>query len=567
MSADFKKVLVKDDRLAVTDSVNYAVMKGGQNITTARYNAISQTNSSHTYTVIVPSEQTICDRRVIWNSTVCLQLTGIPSAGKFLIDYGRNDALSAFPLHQLTSTITATINNNTVSINMRDVLPAILRFNDKRELARYNGMTPTAFDTYKYYADALDANNNPLGSFVNVADNDLVPRGAFDVIIVSALDANGVPTGALVAGDGVAQRTAYIQFTVSEPLLLSPFIFGNPQSNNQGFYGIQNMNFVMNIGDASRVWRHGSSWAVNASVYSFTNSRLIFQFLTPHPDDLMPARNVVPYYELPRYLSTGFSSLSASNTATLSSNSIQLNQIPDKLIIFARKPMSQQTNTDTDSFLTINQISINFNNNAGILSTSTPYDLYRFSVEAGSNQSWLEFSGKCKAHDQLTGKGKDVYTSGSLLVLDMARHLQLTESFYAPGSLGNFNIQFNVNVTNNSNDAVTPELVLITMNSGVFICERGTSQTYTGILTKQDVMETSQQEPYKRSDVMRMMGGGFLDTLKSLASSLLPKLPSVAKSVLSNVPHPMAQAVSSGLGAMGYGASGGKKGKLANHLM
>ena len=47
-SADFTKVLVKDDRIAnLTDSVSYAVVKGGQNITSASYTAQSATNSSH----------------------------------------------------------------------------------------------------------------------------------------------------------------------------------------------------------------------------------------------------------------------------------------------------------------------------------------------------------------------------------------------------------------------------------------------------------------------------------------------------------------------------------------
>ena len=42
--------------------------------------------------------------------------------------------------------MTATINNNTVSMNMQDTLPVLLRLLDPEELARYNDMTPTALD-------------------------------------------------------------------------------------------------------------------------------------------------------------------------------------------------------------------------------------------------------------------------------------------------------------------------------------------------------------------------------------------------------------------------------------
>lgn len=50
---DFKTVLVKDDRLNVTDSINYAVCKGGQNVTPSQFNAISYSTSSHTFNIQV----------------------------------------------------------------------------------------------------------------------------------------------------------------------------------------------------------------------------------------------------------------------------------------------------------------------------------------------------------------------------------------------------------------------------------------------------------------------------------------------------------------------------------
>jgi hypothetical protein len=108
------------------------------------------------------------------------------------------------------------------------------------------------------------------------------------------------------------------------------------------------------------------------------------------------------------------------------------------------------------------------------------------------------------------------------------------------------------------------EIVMITMNSGVFVCERGTSSTYTGILTKSDVLEASSQEAYTRSDVSRMVGGGFLDTLKSVAGKVLPKLAPVAKAILGQVEHPMARAGADVLGALGYAKP---KGKLSGRLM
>jgi len=592
MSQDFTKVLVKDDRLNVTDAVSYAVHKGGQNMTSAQFAAISQSPSSITFNIQVPSEQTIIDRRVLWQSTVSLLLTvtgTAANAGQMPINYAMTDALSAFPLHQLATVMTATINNNSVSLNVRDVLPALLRFNDRRELQRYNGAAPVAFDTLGTYQDGVGTLLNPLGSWANTSDNDLFARGAFQLVGMSVVGAGATDLPSpLVAPvplvNGVSQLIL-VKFQVSEPLLISPFIFAQPMSNNQGFYGVQNMNFVFNMGDASRVWRTanytaadplGSTSISAASVVAFSGTRLIFNFLTPHPSDLMPARNAVPYYELPRFITQPGVSFAAFSPAVagsgvqtpaivpLSTASLQLNQVPDRLIIQVRRPLASTAWGQPDGFLTISGISINFNNQSGILASATQQDLYRYSVENGSNQSWFEFSGLASVPDPTSGMGKKIPTSGSLLVLEFGKDIQLTEDYYASGSLGNFNLQVILQVSNQLPYAVTPEIVLITMNSGIFVNERGTSSTYTGILTKQDVLEASAQAPMFQSSVRRMVGGGFLDSLKSLGMHLLPHLKNYGMKKLGEMDHPAAKMAHDALKKMGHGHSGGAR--LADRL-
>ena len=105
----------------------------------------------------VPSLETIISREVLWRSTVTLRITGTNKpATEFLVNYGVTDALAAFPLHSLVSTMTTTINNNTVSMNVQDTLPILLRMLDPEEMNKYNGMTPTALDHHAHYNDAVD---------------------------------------------------------------------------------------------------------------------------------------------------------------------------------------------------------------------------------------------------------------------------------------------------------------------------------------------------------------------------------------------------------------------------
>ena len=71
-----------------------------------------------------------------------------------------------------------------------------------------------------------------------------------------------------------------------------------------------------------------------------------------------------------------------------------------------------------------------------------------------------------------------VPTTGTILVLNFAEVIQLTEEYYAPGSLGSFNLQLTAIVQNNTNskwDAGSYELVIMPMNCGVFVNEKGTS--------------------------------------------------------------------------------------------
>ena len=157
MSDTFEQILVKDDRLGcITPKVKFQVFKGGQNITCQPYKAISETTANRVYNVTVPSLETIISREVLWRSTVTLKIS-YPDKGtnEFAVNYGVTDALAPFPLHSLVNVMTVTINNNTVSQNMQETLPVLLRMVDPEELSKYNSMTPTALDFLADYKDGI----------------------------------------------------------------------------------------------------------------------------------------------------------------------------------------------------------------------------------------------------------------------------------------------------------------------------------------------------------------------------------------------------------------------------
>ena len=218
------------------------------------------------------------------------------------------------------------------------MLPAIVRLLDDRTLQQYNGTTPSYADNFYSYTDGASSLQNPNAGLFTSADDDINGRGS-----IALINYNITPSA--------TSTTETFTFHISEPLLLSPFIYSNPKSNCQAFYGIQNMNFVLNLGTCQRMFRGlqgidgvaGSDtnttnqatvpissnvrWAspglkaltpAGAAVTAtqqgllpiitsvtpgagslgssmWNSARLLFMFLTPHPSDLMPARNIVPF--------------------------------------------------------------------------------------------------------------------------------------------------------------------------------------------------------------------------------------------------------------------------------
>jgi hypothetical protein len=623
MSTDFKKILLKDPRLMVTDQLAYAVKKGGQSIVSQRQSAIAQSVSSVNFNVQIPSEQTIVDRRVWIKSTVTLQFqcVGDGPAQPVLV-YGQNIALAAFPFHQLASTVQATLNNNVTSINMKDVLPFLIRSVDSREVRKSTSSCPTKGDTmYSTQAEAgyagslavftgnyqpatvvnplaIAVPNNSNGAFNNLSnsgqDEDLQGNGAYsgpnaysnapntaiDAPVQLYYSSNNTSSGSwflqgsLQATTGAGQVNWQNQtssnwwqlvFTTVEPVLVQPFLWSDPVSNKQGIYGLQTIQLQYNLSSPNRAFRiaspilplaqaAGNLTVSNLTIVNVSNSELIFKYITPHADDLLPARNVIPLLTYDRYFSNSNNPVIPANYATpvtISSNTYNLTQVPDKICIFLRKKQSLQTPTDNDWSPVISNISINWNNNAGLLSSATIQDLYYYSRDAGSNQTFSQYCGQgygSQTQSSAFGMSGKVSTIGSYLMLDFATVIQLTESFYAPGSLGNFQLQFQLGIQNQTATAFplnSLEIVLVVMNSGIMVTDRGQTSTYTGILTKSDVLDVSQTEPLSITDVSRMVGSGAMDKGRALpmkvcdmlrhAKNLPAKAVEVAKEAVSKM--------------------------------
>ena len=238
---------------------------------------------------------------------------------------------------------------------MQDTLPLILRMLDSEELAEWSAHTPTTLDYLAQYKDGVDKMQFELGASgtgVNLRPVVYVPQTAgggaetepavgvfygtrsqkyvsypnnvlaFDMNRPAGSShyhkprASYVPNrifgGTLDAPREVrmTDQTVFVEFTVTDPFLQSPFVFG--RANHQGFYGISNLTFNFTFTpDASRAFR-SVRWSNNpvggvvganpyeskkARIANVSDSQLTMMFLTAHPSLSLSSRNVVPYYE------------------------------------------------------------------------------------------------------------------------------------------------------------------------------------------------------------------------------------------------------------------------------
>ena len=569
--SDFSTVLTEDARLQLTDKIDFAIYKGPATIAPTTFPATGAPSStSHQYMITVPSLENCVDRCIMWESefTINFASVGNVPVGQYILDLGGGDALAAFPLHNLITQMNCQINSTQVNINMQDILPQLLTMVSRDELVKWNHMTPTYLDNYADYDVGVTKVNNPLGNYGNAIHPEYVPRGSFFYTTV----VNPVGAG--------APLVASVTVKVREPLLISPLLFA---CEGVALQGINQFNFQINLdSEGKRVWRSSTTtstggpkapYTITGITFNSSNSSVMYvNFLTPSPYQLakFSARNVCDYYQLDRYV-TPIGPLIVGRSTSNTTQSIQLASIPDKAIICIKESYANLTNYKPDYFCTIDKVAVNFNAKQNILAQASQQLLYRYSVEAGSQQTWLEFSGKACAGGQVVGgnNGQQIIgTPGSVLCLDFGKHIDIPEMYLSSGSAGSMNLQFTIDYTNNTTkEFVNAQIVLIIMTSGIFSSEKGQSQVFTSLLNKDAVMGVLNEKAQTTASLKRLVGGSWLSSLMRVGKALAP----LAKEGLSKMGGPVGTMGAQALGALGYGKSGagrsgaGPSGGLARH--
>jgi hypothetical protein len=561
-----KTIRVESETLNTEKPMYFTVMDGGAEYTPRIYTSTSYSGSQSQFTITPPNVNIFVDRHIYLKMTffVTLQQYYTTSAPNTALRYATaaefqtylNSNLSGprqFPISSIIDNITVTINNATVSGQLNDYIHEIMRVNNySKDRYLELGMSPSTPDCFQNYSDPLSGslglNRAPNGQF-GIAAGDYAGRGSWQPEEITTI----------TIGDNAAVGQARYEFT--EPLFISPLLYGAIYET--GLLGINNIDINVNYnsnlsnffwsGDFTAGTAAGTgqiptvTLSSQASGSSLVAPNLLVTFITPHLLKPLPSSIPYSYNAIERYITSGSTStpLAAGASATTATNSITLNVIPDLIIVCVKQRKSDQTFHSPNTYATISNISVNWNNRTGLLSSASGEQLYEMSRKNGLNISFPEFSDFV----------------GSPIIINPSMNFGGSDT-EANGALGQWYLQMNVTYTNPTNErlGITGEarnydVYIITCTQGIFTIVNDRAIQSLGVLSRQSILD-SKVDPNNKigvEDIERVTvsGGSILSKIGSMVKKALPIAQKVCEGVQKYAP--IAEKVASKLEGRGDG--------------
>jgi hypothetical protein len=492
----------------------FAICRGGNTITSYIYNATSMSNSSINFQCNPPSRSTVLDRVAILKMQVELTFNGTTNSPNTSLLQPGFDAFRAWPISSCTNQLNCAVNGYGLSIEVSKMIHALSRFNEPHDLKHnFLSLVPQMDDNCQDYRSVSGSNSNPLA--VHNTNPVYPARGGYPFVSYTP----GTTTTTIVAD-------------LYEYVVLPPFIFDGSESG--GLTHIDTLNFTYSFGNLQRMWSHcPNNNTISSLNVKINNASMLLFYITPRITDFVPETLVYPYYQLTNYRTQDNSSLVYNTSSTLTTNVIQLQCIPSRIFIYV-KQSDTIINSDissliscTDSFMKINSLQVNWNNINGIYSNADPAQLYLMTQQNGCTMSWNEWFGVTNGLNVDTaqmGNAQQVALTGSILCLEPGKDLPLRDD-EAPGMLGQYNLQIQINVTNINPYSVggvvlpyelayQPEINIICVYDGILTIQNNSTLAQIGIVSKEDALTAPTRYDLSFNALENMYGGNFFTKVR-----------------------------------------------------
>lgn len=529
VSQKVKTYQVWDPVLRINETKEFMVLKGGSQCTYKTITATSFTDSVFNFTAISPSLNTVIDRKIMIKVPVSLNFTctaSVGQPGRFCLQ-SEYDAFRAHPIASVINNLEAQINTTSVSIQMADVIHPLSRFggNDRGHTRDYSNF-PSFLDTYGTYRSGIASFDNPLGGPGKNVGNNQSPRGAFPMVVTA-----NTPV--------LANVTA----TLIEYLNLSPFAFACG-AMEPGFIGVQSLDMIFNMSPTlSRMWSHvgnpgglhpneNTNFAITGGHAPnnsfFAAPSLLVRYITPQIGQPIPAICQTPLFKVQRYKTVQTLAMPYLGThGFTTTNNIQLTEVPRRMYVYCRK--SNPTFEDTDSYLGITNVNINYANRTGRLSSAREIQLYHMSLKNGYNGKWADWTGGA-VHITGANAPEPKAGFGAVLAIEFGTDIALAPGF-ATSVSSNQNLQMDVTVKNTSGVAIAGqyELVILTVSEGIFTIRNNTAIPQTAVLSPMDVINSANAPMVDYNEIRLAYGSSFWDGVKHFFGRIWQGIKGVVK--------------------------------------
>jgi hypothetical protein len=328
--------------------------------------------------------------------------------------------------------------------------------------------------------------------------------------------------------------TATFTVTPIEPLIINPLIFDEEWWRKPGLCQITQftVNATVDPQGLSRLWRQASNDPVQYSsvIVNIGQPILYLAYMTLPLHMSIPPSISFPYTLVQNFTFPGQSAISTNGNYTITSNTLQFQSIPHKIIISVSKLYNQKTRFDSDSFLPITGINITWGNTSGILSTLGQHDLYHVCRKNGLQQSWAMFHGQVinlytigNVNNNVQAVTKTFRGPAAPIALEFGQDIQLLVDDY-PGKQESYNFQCQVNFVDNRDHTLSfdttyqPQLDIIVLYHGSVTIAGGNITLNTGIvpnMSGEDISKLNKVSFPKETDVY---SGGKFDLGQILTS-------------------------------------------------
>jgi len=512
---------VVDTRLEVSSSNKVCyVLEEGSNVTSY----IPLISSSHsttntTFNLNNIADFTCRDSRMVMELDVTLTLTLTNStASPITAIQADNFGWKQYPLNRCVQNIQHQINQASYTLNTNDLIDGITRVNMCPDDADFFDNTQP--DYVDSYAKSTGSNLSPLAPYSNTLAGDGVfkPRSLGWKIVSGNTIAPSSTSSLVITGH------------LYEPLI-SPFN-NVGKHDRSGLYAITGE--LIQIQWVTRLFDNMFAYAIPAGLTIATSvvslgqqAKLNCIYLTPK-DNLIkeiPPESITHYNDYTVFTNKIATSVVAG--APLSGQSSQVvnfTNLPNKILVYARTSNASRTCATTDKYLSLLNLTCQFDSGLPQFASASQDQLYDISVRNG-----LTMPRGCFKQVPLNTASSEMsgtlYGCGSVLVIDPALDLSIRPADSVASS-GRFIFQVqNANFVNNT-DVDFDEVTLYVVGINSACLERSGSQYRNFLLTSPDgmVQKARELQPIPHALYTKqshgnlfLYGGGVSDWFKKQA--------------------------------------------------